>query len=530
MEYGGNKVVYNIRKLIVGITSVLFVIVAIIYFEFINPLVDITVKVVNNKQELTTEQKLEDFNYMYNILKDNYPFFQVKKSIYGYDWLSHKEEFEEWIRSTSSNEEFYDIIERILYLLQNKHTGIVPYAYMDYYKEGYSKVIYKEGYSPWYQVLGQKQVPLCRREIYEGRFIIPVKVGYFGGQYIVVDSRVDGIPRGSVVKHINSMVPDEYVKTLMDKDYLDYDFKRGKIVKYWLPILSPGGERAKLTVETPGGSTVEEEINPTYYVKTLFSSEIEQENVTTDILVPGKIVYLGVKSFSYHLIDRDRDRIYSFLKEVKDYPYLIIDIRGNGGGSALYWENNIVDPLINKKLCAKYYYAFNDGEYIKPFLKSKLGLKYLLKRPAKDLPLHEKYPSKLKGDLGYFITREITLSPKNPVGFGGKIYLLVDERVYSSAEAFAAFAKATGWATLVGTNTGGDGIGFDPVLFILPNSKLVISFSAVMGINSDGTINEEVRTAPDIYVEWSHKDYIKYLRSGNRYDTILNYVLENLCK
>lgn len=42
----------------------------------------------------------------------------------------------------------------------------------------------------------------------------------------------------------------------------------------------------------------------------------------------------------------------------------------------------------------------------------------------------------------------------------GKLWMLVNENVYSSSEYAAMFTKATGFATLVGRTTGGDGIGF----------------------------------------------------------------------
>ena len=64
-------------------------------------------------------------------------------------------------------------------------------------------------------------------------------------------------------------------------------------------------------------------------------------------------------------------------------------------------------------------------------------------------------------------------------------------------------------ATLVGTTTGGDGIIADPALMLLPNSGIIIRFSSCMGLNPDGTANEEYHTTPDIYVEQSFEDFLK---------------------
>lgn len=88
----------------------------------------------------------------------------------------------------------------------------------------------------------------------------------------------------------------------------------------------------------------------------------------------------------------------------------------------------------------------------------------------------------------------------NGIGFGGKIYLLVDNDVYSSAETLAIFAKYTQFATLVGTPTRGDGVGTDPMITILPNTHFAVRYAKQLGLAPDGTINAIVGTQPDILV------------------------------
>lgn len=62
------------------------------------------------------------------------------------------------------------------------------------------------------------------------------------------------------------------------------------------------------------------------------------------------------------------------------------------------------------------------------------------------------------------------------------------------------FCKNTGFATLVGTTTNGDGGIADPLLFALPNSGLVVRFSVFYGLNEDGSGNEANGTEPDIVI------------------------------
>ena len=89
--------------------------------------------------------------------------------------------------------------------------------------------------------------------------------------------------------------------------------------------------------------------------------------------------------------------------------------------------------------------------------------------------------------------------------FNGKIYLLVDGEVFSSSETFAYFSKATKFATIIGERTGGDGIGTDPLITTLPNSGISIRYTGEMGLNIDGSANEEMRTKPDFEIKGLQK-------------------------
>ena len=67
------------------------------------------------------------------------------------------------------------------------------------------------------------------------------------------------------------------------------------------------------------------------------------------------VAYIKLKSMMTHghsfSSDEDGKVIYEFLQRVQDYPYLIVDIRGNGGGSDGYWRNNLVPIcLINTRI------------------------------------------------------------------------------------------------------------------------------------------------------------------------------------
>ncbi len=57
---------------------------------------------------------MQDFEYLYDVLEENYPFFKVNERLYGIDWLGNKRKYKRLIRNTKSDAEFLVAMERIL--------------------------------------------------------------------------------------------------------------------------------------------------------------------------------------------------------------------------------------------------------------------------------------------------------------------------------------------------------------------------------------------------------------------------------
>lgn len=497
--------------------------------------------------QLSTQEKLEDFNYLYETLKNNYPFFEVKKRMLNYDWLANKKEFEEQIKQTKNDKEFYEELNRIVNLVQNAHTHILE---KDFYQE--LKDIYENphsGYSPSRRDIlnNDKALEMSRywqNKLTSYRSYIPIIFRYIDGKYVVMDGNLEqyDIPKGAVLTKVDDVDINQYIKTLNSSMYLYYDYNRNQQKLDELTIYTEPNSEVKLSLIDRNNKDIEiivteepfnEEIFEKYY-----DYDEEDKNYRLEILEESKTAYIRLSSMmtvDAFSSEEDGQIIYDFLKKVEDYPYLIVDIRGNGGGSDGYWRSNLVAFLLSKHTYYDAHLLYKDSEYIKPFIEDRYSL--FDAKPTTELPANKNYPPELKTDLKYYVTMTNDVIPNNPVKFSGKIYLLVDGEVYSAAESFASFAKSTGWATLVGTTTGGDGIIADPALMMLPNSGIVIRFSSCMGLNPDGTANEEYHTAPDIYIEQSYKDFLNMidnnevpLKQISKYDTVLNHVLDIIAK
>lgn len=227
---------------------------------------------------------------------------------------------------------------------------------------------------------------------------------------------------------------------------------------------------------------------------------INNENVTVEILEENEIAYIKIDSFNALNIEKDREILFNFYQEVENYEHLIFDITSNGGGASYYFDDLIVAPNIEETLAVPSYLFLMGGTNNRLFIRPRsYGFQKISKLNQDDLPYMNEDDLK---KFDYFIRLEEKIEPLNEEKmFKGKIWLLVSEDNYSASERAAMFSKSSGFATLVGERTGGDGIGTDPALIVLPNTGIIIRYSHTYGTDEYGRNSEEFGTEPDIYSE-----------------------------
>ena len=239
---------------------------------------------------------------------------------------------------------------------------------------------------------------------------------------------------------------------------------------------------------------IEEEYGDFQSLQSLYRNG--EDNVITEIIVPGKVAYIKIKSFLQDFAPKDYETLINFYREVSGYENLIIDVTDNSGGSDDYWMRNIVSPLIEDTLTFTAYMLFSSSSNNDPYLQDS-GLA-INSRPIAELPYFDNINEEDLKQFTNFFSANVSISPaENRVNINGRIWTLVNRNVYSASESFTQFCKATGFSTIVGENTGGDGIGIDPVYLILPNSGIAIRYSMLYGLNLDGSSNQEFGTTPD---------------------------------
>ena len=176
------------------------------------------------------------------------------------------------------------------------------------------------------------------------------------------------------------------------------------------------------------------------------------------------------------------------------------------------FQNLLVSPFIDKPLSCTNYALLADSENNRPYIDNVFEPEELI--PVSKLPDLPKLNRDGLEKAAYFEKSTLKVKPrKYRSPFNGRIWLLVSQDVYSASESFTVFSKATGFATIVGSQTGGDGIGaLDPVLLQLPNSGLIAQFTMMFGLNPDGSSNEEMGPVPDIITKGTEIPLVTVLR------------------
>ncbi|MEA4919537.1 MAG: S41 family peptidase [Clostridiaceae bacterium] len=174
-------------------------------------------------------------------------------------------------------------------------------------------------------------------------------------------------------------------------------------------------------------------------------------------------------------------------------------MRSNQGGNGSYWASNIVGPLISKPIDYNTFYFIKVGSDYRNRI-SNFATEGTYAEAGK-LP---DWPELNKSDIDGMVMGRTGVSVE-PVDWGidfdGKVFLLVNGSVYSAADQFVSFCKDSGFATIVGSTTEGDGGGITPIWSQMPNTKLLFIYRVTYILNPDGSCNQEKGVTPDIYTD-----------------------------
>ncbi len=495
----------NISWLIIGIILITLLIKSINLDLFTSGK-----KVVSH--ELTTDEKIDDFEYFYELVRNSYPFVEAIEKEKGLDnFYDLEEHYRNRVTETKNNKEFIRLVGEMVQRLEQgtAHCDIMAAEgstnKLDIITKSLCYNVSKKGYyllDYWW-----KELDPDRRWAYTD-----LPLAYRDGYYILTGDYSKGnteMPEGTTLEKVNGLAVDEYVKSLQDKVWLRFDTHLMKVYSHFSPLIVYDDTVKKnwnVTFRLPDSTLLNAGITKIKGYSSPPGLVFPEENATC-VELDESTGYIRINAFTFHEARKDDyAKIDSFMQGSEGkYEKLIIDLRGNSGGAPKYWEEIFVERLI-KEPCEHVQYSIVKKEAFNN-LNIYNGLVAYKYRKEIDYGRMEKInfeewpyrlPPYIKQEDYYFLKNTKVYEPYNNYPFNGQIYLLTDHDTFSAAEDFVKASREIGFATIVGANTtGGAAVSFAPWVFQLPNSHIMISMEIDMAFNDDGSVNEIYGTRPD---------------------------------
>ena len=377
---------------------------------------------------LSTEQALYDYDTMWQLLEENYPYLEAIKRELGIDWEEVKVEYRKILEG---------------------------HAYGGYISQ-----------SDFLQTIDD-----CLDEFEIAGHLIRVGFSFHRNLLILYKNSEDALGT-NVFEILNN-----------PKSKLFYNEEH---VKY---LSTPGSSGSHSEPEEGEQISIGEVTALSKYLSTGY--------------VEGEVPYLKIESFA-QWDDTAQARLEDFFSSISHEEHLIIDVRGNGGGSDGAWRFGIVPFLAQQEYEFNQFWAAKSGA-LNLTLEPEFGKNRGYITRYTDDSWQNEFPyisPDMVTSLDTLLKVSSTLRCTDGTDkFHGKIWVLVDKDCYSATDAFACFCKETGFATLVGTITGGNGKGASPYFMALPYSGVIVEYEAYLSFNTDGTCNGTSGTAPDIVPE-----------------------------
>lgn len=444
---------------------------------------------------LTEQQKLEDFNYMYNSIVENTLSLDEFKNLYGVDFAAKKSEYEEIIKNTSSDFEFFVAMKAIIKDIPSFHSDIV-YPDIDSYNSlncynsrAVSSQLGMRSYTKYWNELVNKNFSEYENQN-EISFI------YVGGKYVYNIFNCDNSEyEDSILLSVNGSNIEEYIKKSISTKKLHYDFIRNMVYRDIIVFNDTSGEPVSAEIRLKDGTVVTKQLYSDIYGS--YYINIRKPSVSGSVYFyeDGGISYLKIDDLSAYSCKTAGDLIRS-----QNNSNVILDIRDNYGGMIKNAEKYILPYLYSSNN------EYNNVWYIKDTkrnMKMYDSLYMILNiklNPSKDTD----YKYSERNDILY---SELNFNFVGNSDYDKNVYVLTSNATGSSADGLAAFLKSNDLVKIIGDNTGGEGLTYSFMADSLPNSKLVFIYTPGKAFNSDETVNSVYGTSPDIYAEQSYDGY-----------------------
>lgn len=463
---------------------------------------------------LTTEEKLEDFEFFYKTVTESMPTLEELKKVYGVDIEGNKEYYKSIIENTTSDYEFYCAMNAICGQIPSFHTDVVypgHYEWLNCYN-GYDV---KENRDVISHGKYWKDLLLEEGE-YEYDFYA---FSYVDGKYLYnpnISCECE-IPDYSQLVTVDGVPVDKFVIDELSVFNFIYDWKNNKPHRVRMVFNNYEGKPVQVEVLTQNGKTMVKKLyysiyaENNYITRYFYSSDADEEEEKAsnvyNFYEDEKYAYIAINSMSNSYGNEIMEKIKGF-----DQNNIILDLRKNTGGIA-YYAGKYIYPYIADEAWQivenKWYMPDSDANKVVDRNSYNFS-------SAKDSPYNEKYNIPILETI-------VSATYEGQLDETKNVVILTSHNTGSAADRFVSDMKKLGIATIVGNNTGGEGLMGSFCAMEMPNSKLIFVYMPSGAKNPDGSDNSAIGTKADVYSSLSVEDFIAYYEAADSGKKISDY-------
>lgn len=473
-------------------------------------------------EQLSTEQKVNDFLFLSQMLTENTILDEGNEALLGISWEERNADFLEQVKATQNDVDFYFVLQRYLCGMKSVHTYMVTPNYDRYISYADVRTAQDLRAETSKEKVDAFEIKLSEAVAETEQY--PEKV------FLYVEGSYYEIGTGNRIVRVNeSENVQEELDTLGLFYKMEYDFLRESM--YYPFVIFNEGYGTEVVVEMSGGE-----------VYTLnYAPEVEQRVLKSDSGLTGKILrdfmylyeegtaYLRIGSLAGKRADELETVMQWFEREEETIENLIIDLRGNLGGTAANVLYGVLDKVFPVEITTGRDFYLPYTEWNRSVMERYDGIH------GEETKLTKNVPKEIKdGDYYYHITEKRSIGSRENKKC--TVYVLVNNETASAADWLAHYLREYMNAVVVGQNTAGEGLSDSPVYTLLPNSGLLVSYFDSYAKNAEGRSNSVYGTEPDYYVENTIGDVLapddrekeKSMQKLMKDDTQLRFIFEEL--
>lgn len=510
------KVIGNILIIIIGILLILFIIFhkqMLLVKDYYDKaaFIDSDTGYTTVDTTLTMEQRLSDLDYMYDMVCLQNPNKEYLEQQFRLSYQDVYDRYREKVLETKDEYEYYSLLTCFLSVLPGQHNIMLLPDYDKYVINGmYAQLERlwtqeeKDYINSWHDAFREKV------NSYDQRALVFKYID--GAYYAYTVGLCENMTEyeGAKLLTLNGKNADDLVYEVYERYVPTYDSEYDKFFRSRLIFNESVGEKYTAELEMPDGKIVIVDLydDPGFDLaivdrKGVYSdttAETSDDTVTEDDKPQSyfvaedkerKLVYIKhdkcMASEGQRLVDDIKSAA-----ENTDAEYIILDIRDNSGGASGMVTDDLSPVLFKDDLSFKNNIMLPDNE----------PAEYFADTPMNWIGNFSHFKKK-DGYITYI--QDLSVDGKAEKEY--KIYVLVSPVTFSSGDIMARIAKDYKNATLIGSNTGGE--GYCGALFNdkLPESRFVFSYAA--SVNIDYPEDSVYGTEPDIHMNMLKEYYDK---------------------